>query len=285
MRKKPLTDAIDGGAKLAGALLAGKDPATDPLAARTGGMDLFQALARKDTEAVEALLESGAELQTTYDESVYYNYKGLSPLGCALWDHSLTIASLLLQAGADPNYRDATGKTAIAHWLDNDNRSSYKTQDPYTPLLLLLKEKGWQAEAPATPEGETAFSLACHSDTKLGETLFRHLLENGAKVNSRDNRGRTPLLHLCKALESNYLKILEPLLEARADIHATDNAGNTPLHYLADHYGNEAKNAAEILFDFGTPDTTAVNNEGQTPLDIATERNNETLVKWLLNNS
>lgn len=93
------------------------------------------------------------------------------------------------------------------------------------------------------------------------------------------------MLHLCKALESNYLKILEPLLEARADIHATDNAGNTPLHYLADHYGNEAKNAAEILFDFGTPDTTAVNNEGQTPLDIATERNNETLVKWLLNNS
>lgn len=283
--KKPLTDAIDGGAKLAGALLAGKDPATDPLAARTGGMDMFQALARKDTEAVEALLESGAELQTTYDESVYYNYKGLSPLGCALWDHSLTIASLLLQAGADPNYRDATGKTAIAHWLDNDNRSSYKTQDPYTPLLLLLKEKGWQAEAPATSEGETAFSLACHSDTKLAETLFRHLLENGAKVNSRDNRGRTPLLHLCKALESNYLKILEPLLEARADIHATDNAGNTPLHYLADHYGNEAKNAAEILFDFGTPDTAAVNNEGQTPLDIATERNNEILVKWLLNNS
>ena len=283
--KTPLADAIDGGAKLLGALFAGQNPETDPLAARMGGMNLFQALARKDAEAVEALLESGAELQTTYEENDYYNYKGLSPLGCALTDHQTHIAFLLLQAGADPNYRDADGKTAVTRWLGNDSRGNYKEKDPYTSLLLLFRQIGWEPVAAANAEGETAFSLACHSDTKLAETLFWYLLQNGANVNSRDNRGRTPLLHLCKALESNYLKILEPLLEAGADIHATDNAGNTPLHYLAGHYGNEAKEAAEILLDFGTPDLSAVNNEGKTALDRATERNNETLVKWLLNNS
>lgn len=282
--KTPLADAIDGGAKLLGALLAGQDPEADPLAARIGGMNLFQALARKDAEAVEALLEKGAELQTTYEENEYYHFKGMSPLGCALTSHNLPVATLLLEAGADPNYRDTDGKTAVARWLDNDSRSSYREKDPYMPLLLLLRQKGWQPEAPANAGGETAFSLACHSDTRLAETLFRYLFEAGADVNSRDDRGLTPLLHLCKALESNHLNILEPLLEAGADIRATDNAGNTPLHYLAAHYGNEAKEAAEILLDFGTPDFAAVNNEGKTALDTATERNNETLVKWLLNN-
>jgi len=34
--------------------------------------------------------------------------------------------------------------------------------------------------------------------------------------------------------------------------------------------------------DFGSPDVNAVNNEGKTALDIATEKNNETLVKFLL---
>lgn len=283
--KTPLIEAIDGGAKLVGALFAGKDPERDTLAAKIGGMDLFQALARKDAEAVEALLQSGAEMQTTYDENVYYSYTGMSPLGCALRDHSLELASLLLNAGADPNYRDAAGKTAIARWLDNAGSGGYKEKNPYIPILQLLTRQGWQPEAAANKEGETAFSLACHSDTELAEVLFQHLLENGTDVNSRDTQGRTPLMHLCKKLESNYLKMLEPLLEAGADMNATDNAGNTPLHYLADHYEIEAKNAADILFDFGTPDTAAINNEGKTPIDIATERNNEALVKFLLKHS
>lgn len=283
--KTPLIEAIDGGAKLIGALFAGKDPERDTLAAKIGGMDLFQALARKDAEAVEALLQSGAEMQTTYDENVYYSYVGMSPLGCALGDHSLELASLLLNAGADPNYRDAAGKTAIARWLDNADQGGYKEKNPYIPMLLLLTRQGWRPETAANKEGETAFSLACHSDTELAEVLFHHLLENGTDVNNRDSQGRTPLMHLCKKLESNYLKMLEPLLEAGADMNATDNSGNTPLHYLADHYEIEAKNVADILFDFGTPNTVAINNEGKTPIDIATEKNNEALVKFLLKHS
>lgn len=34
--------------------------------------------------------------------------------------------------------------------------------------------------------------------------------------------------------------------------------------------------------DFGNPDVNAVNNEGETALDIAAEKNDEALVKFLL---
>lgn len=78
-------------------------------------------------------------------------------------------------------------------------------------------------------------------------------------------------------------EMLERLLEAGADPCATDNEGRTVLHYAAEGYTHTtARQAAEMLFDFGQPDVSAVDNEGRTPLDIAMRCNNESLVKFLL---
>ena len=57
---------------------------------------------------------------------------------------------------------------------------------------------------------------------------------------------------------------------------------NTLLHYIAAGSTRGLKEAAALVMDFGSPDVNAVNNEGKTALDIATEKNNETLVKFLL---
>lgn len=51
--------AMEGGAKWVSALLSGEDP-FDELTMETGGMDLFQALRKKDRKALEALLRAGA---------------------------------------------------------------------------------------------------------------------------------------------------------------------------------------------------------------------------------
>lgn len=65
-------------------------------------------------------------------------------------------------------------------------------------------------------------------------------------------------------------------------INAKDKWGNTLLHYIAGSSQRGAKEAVDLVMDFGKPDVNAVNNEGKTALDIATEKNDESLVKFLL---
>ena len=54
------------------------------------------------------------------------------------------------------------------------------------------------------------------------------------------------------------------------------------LHYIAGSSMRGSKEATELVMEFGTPDVSAVNNEGLTALDIAAKKNDETLVKFLL---
>ena len=77
--------------------------------------------------------------------------------------------------------------------------------------------------------------------------------------------------------------MLERLLEVGADPCTADNEGRTVLHYAAEGYTHAAaRQAAELLLDFGRPDVSAGDIVGRTPLDIAMLSNNESLVKFLL---
>lgn len=303
--KTPFNIAAENGARRIGALLSGQDPETDELAALAGGLDIFQALWYGDEVALDALLRSGTETQVICENEKMYDFRGKSPLGCALvWD-KLSAAEMLLRGGADPDFRDSKEQTAFAVWM---NKRGYKNEDEEQCLHFLrcLTECGWNTESPVDKEGNTALSVACRAvgfDT--GIWTVRYLIENGADVNAPNAQGQTPAMNLyggcfwdgnippfaglprsypyggreCKEEDAD---ILELLLEAGADINAKDNWGNTLLHYIAAASTRGLKEAVALVMDFGTPDMNAVNNEGKTPLDIATEKNNETLVKFLL---
>jgi len=72
--------------------------------------------------------------------------------------------------------------------------------------------------------GKSLLQWAIQSKNK-GLTVS--LIKTGAKVNVRDNDGRTPLHY---AVENNQTEITRLLLDKKADINAQDNDGTTPLH-------------------------------------------------------
>lgn len=284
------------------ALLSGSDPETDELAARHGNMDIFQAMWNRNTDAIAALLDSGAELQTVCEHKIY-DFDGASPLACALkgfneFPEFPEYAEMLLKAGADPNFRFADENTAFE--IGAKVALSSSRLERHAALLQQMTECGWDFEMPADKEGNTALAVACrYSGHNWGHAAIPHLLKSGASVNAANRYGQTPLMLLYggrfwdgrspykpydgRINGNEEAKFLEMLLEAGADTGKKDIWGNTLLHYIAAScYNADAKNAMELLADFEMPDVNAVNNEGLTALDIATEKDNEAMVKLLL---
>ena len=153
---------------------------------------------------------------------------------------------------------------------------------------------------PADKEGNTTLGLACRNCTcNWGRAAIPILLKNKADVNTVNRCGQTPLMllygarswdgkspykpydgHVCGNEEAD---VLEMLLEAGADTGKKDIWGNTLLHYIAGScLDSGVKKGTDLLLDFSLPDVNAVNNEGLTALDIATEKNSEIMVKFLI---
>lgn len=67
--------------------------------------------------------------------------------------------------------------------------------------------------------------------------LVRLLVEGGAQINERNQRGETPLLATCRALRPDQsgnttsLRLIRFLLQHHADPNAQDKSGRTPLMY------------------------------------------------------
>jgi ankyrin repeat protein len=77
------------------------------------------------------------------------------------------------------------------------------------------------------------------------------LFDAGAAVDTRDNRGETPL-HW--AIQGGHKQIVEWLLDHGADIHARDIEGHTPLHTAVIRFGGsgiDKKALVELLLRRG----------------------------------
>lgn len=290
--------AIEYRAMKIAALLAGFDPDIDKIAAIHGGMDIFQAMYCKNMAALDAVLLSRPDLQTVCEHKELVEFLGKSPLGCAFdWFSTIPEASVkLLEAGADPNYRYPDEGTAFATWISKD----YSSKDTalYVEILRQMKKTGWNPELPADREGNAALALCCrNAGYRLAKIASDFLLGERANTNSTNNCGQTPLMLLygahpangrCKPYgwpvnDAETLEFMEKLLEAGADTGRTDIWGNTLLHYMAPVCRNAAaQKAVGLLLDFSLPDTGAVNNDGLTAMDIASEYNNDNFVRLLV---
>ena len=279
--------------------MSGYDPETDTEAAISGGMNLFEAIEMHDAPAVKVILQSAPDLYEGYDkEGASEDLTGLTPLGFACRMLDFPIVHLLLDAGADPNYKNANGEQAIAAWFrygqDRYYRPEHVKKKSASHIIRAFLDHGWDLNSYINDHSDTALLAAARkagtgqgiNGVRLNRNIADDLLNAGADVNIPNLDGETPLMLVCLEEDSDLSNLVEIMLENGAETGAVDKNGNTPLHYAAKNYRETmGTELAGLLFEFGDPRPDTVNNEGKTALEIATEANNEPLVKLIIEHS
>jgi len=253
---------------------------------KSGRNALYCAYEKYNKDAMKLLLAAGANPNTIYDS---WHQQPL--LFNTIYDNQPDIAKLLIDAGADVNFKDKDGNrpltlainrnAIITEMLLNAKGIEVTVQEPYyerdTPLIdaayngeaklvKLLIAKGAAVDA-KNGRGETALmQTAWHESTDIAEML----LKAGANVNIKSNTGRTAIV-----IASNA-KMLKLLLEAGAEVNVQDEYGYTALNNAVTK--KEATTMITMLLKAGAK----INQGNPTPLMKAAEEGEADIIKLLI---
>ncbi|KAK0666432.1 ankyrin repeat-containing domain protein [Cercophora samala] len=241
-------------------LEAGADPNKPPR--KDWVTALNHAVNRGFLEIATILLEAGADPNTpstTVPQPSGQEVK-LNPLTLAI--KSPECVELLIKHGADINWKDETGRTALYHAIE-------KGQDGIAAARILLHQ---HANVDCLVNGATELWWACYHGN---EDLFQALLDAGADPFRRDLR--IPLLHYSVYFGQDG--ILERMLLYKVDVEEVDYSGDTPLLSVGP---STTVKAVKMLVRRGAS-VTVVNKEYQaTPLSQAVDWNNLEVAQYLL---
>lgn len=172
-------------------------------------------ISKRCIECAEFLLESGADINAQ-------ERRGYTPLLMALREYSFEFAEFLLKKGADVNIQSYEEK--LFDFSDDERKEEFKVT--FTPLYLAVDSN--------LGERPVLFSMAM--DTYPNPIILVNLLiEKKADLNSRNIKGRTPLM---AAASRGSLKLLKILLDSGANIDDLDDDGKTALMYAVDNHPN-----------------------------------------------
>jgi ankyrin repeat protein len=207
--------------------------------------------------------------------------------------------------GADPDARYEAMQLADQFGLDNS--------DSRMPLKMMLRDKNPEARILATnmlvqldstlygrPVAELLIrggDLNATNDQGLAAlhvsavshqvAAITALLAAGANPNVKDNQGRTAvhLLLTEKWPWDGVVDTLSALVKGGASLSVPDNSGKTPLHYLAalgDRSPFIFMRGISNVFESTKMDIEARDNDGNTPLLIATKTGTTDVFSWLM---
>ncbi|XP_077372821.1 protein phosphatase 1 regulatory subunit 12A isoform X2 [Festucalex cinctus] len=203
---------------------------------------LHQACIDENAEMVQFLVESGSTVNTGDNE-------GWTPLHAAASCGFIQIAKYLIEHGAHVGAVNSEGELPL----------DVATEDPMERLLKAeIKKQGIDVDQ-ARKEEERIMLQDAKAMRDGGGTLTPH------------PNTKATALHVTAA--KGYIEVLKVLLQCGVDVDSQDVDGWSPLHAAA-HWGQEE--VCTLLADHMC-DMSAVNNVGQTPLDVADENLVDTL--------
>ncbi len=213
----------------------------------------------------------------------------------------LELAKALLERGAEINYQDTEGWTAL-HWAARAERvgivkyliskgadvNLQGRYDMYTPLHLvcktnyrMMKNRLAMAEALLDAGADVRLmdesgTTALHMAVSYGhKKLAIMLIEHGAKINFETEYHKLTPLH--EAASAGNTELVKILIAMSADVNADGRNGWTPLH------GAKDAATAKLLVEAGA-DVNAVSKKGLTPLSEAVARGEKELAEYLIKN-
>ena len=255
------------------------------------------------SEVLNCLIKNGAKVNNARD-----NIMNQTPLMAASRGSKASAVAFLIQHGADVNLQDINGSTAFHEALFRDDIYIYESleilcclihngadinarlSDGRTPLMIAsnrgqLNLVTFLIEHKADVNrqnnlGQTALHFALNTEPNPVESsseILSCLIENGADVNA-ECKNCTPLMRAC---DLGQVRRVAYLIEHGANVNLQVKSGNTALHSVA-HSAHE-EYSCEIARRLLTAGASCLpNNQGMTPLIMASMFNNSSLVEYLI---
>ncbi|KAI8499774.1 hypothetical protein Bbelb_228250 [Branchiostoma belcheri] len=228
-----------------------------------GLVPLHNACSYGHYEVCELLLKHGAVVNVA-------DLWKFTPLHEAAAKGKYEICKLLLKHGADPNKKNRDGNTPLDLVRDGDTDIQDLLRGDAALLDAAKKGNLARVQKLATPENINCRDTQGRNSTPLhlaagynNVEVAEFLLENGADVNAQDKGGLIPLHN---ASSYGHVEIAQLLIKYGTCVNATDRWNFTPLHEAAQKGRTQL---CALLLAHGA-DPTMKNQEGQTPLDLAT---------------
>ena len=223
----------------------------------------------KNLNAVEFLLKHGAivDVQDKRNKSsLHYGVEGALLSG----DTSFDVVSCLLNHGADINAPMNGKYTALM----------MACRSQHVRLVKFLLQQGANVQV-KDKDGKTALHFACELTFTWKPAscdLLNFLTENGADINALRKDNRTPLM---VASSCDGVDQITFLIKRGANVHLQDKNGDTALHHAA----RNMNNSLEIVCALTAAGASQMcNNQGLTPLLVASSTGNNAAVEELLKN-
>ena len=251
-------------------------------------------------EILRCLIENGADIDKGRNDNQ-------TPLMIAAQKGHVSVATFLIEHGANVDLQDENGNTALHHTLYGSDVSceilscltgsgadvNGVNKVKHTPLMIaakrghlnaltLLIKHGAHDVDLQDSDGYTALHYAVYS-SDISCEILSCLIGIGADVNARTNNVNvTPLMI---AAEEGHINGVTSLVKCGANVDLQDKYGNTALHYAAglsvdERFSDDLPEIVETLLNLGA--SHMCNHQGLKPLHQASISGNIAVVEYLI---